>query len=89
MTKTAAKCTPCATERKTRVKLGSPLFPVEFACPHPGSGPVPGLPLLYAGDRHCPGCGMLVAVEVTVEAPGEIGYRCDRGHVWMAASPAA
>jgi hypothetical protein len=32
---------------------------------------------------------MLVAVEVTVEDPQAIGYRCGQGHMWLAASPAA
>ena len=77
-------CTPCATERKERGRLKSPLFPVDFPCPHPKLFAVPSLPARYTADRVCAECARLVPVEVVVQDPGTIGYRCDRGHKWLA-----
>ena len=76
-------CTPCMTERKTREALNSPLFPADFPCRHPGAGPVPQLPVRYAGQRSCPECALLVPAEVVVQDPRTIGYRCGRGHKWL------
>ena len=81
-------CTPCNTERKVRAALASPLFPVNFPCRHPGAGPVPQCPVRYTVDRFCAGCGGLRTVEVVVQDPGTIGYRCDRGHKWLVRMPA-
>lgn len=78
------ECTPCAAERKVREGLSSLLFPVDFPCRHPGSGPVPSLPIRYTGDRPCPECGMVRAAEVVVRDPATIGYRCAPGHMWLA-----
>ena len=78
-------CTPCATERRTREALKSPLFPVDFPCLHPAAGPVPQMPVRYSAQRACPECSLLVPVEVVVQAPKVIGYRCTRGHKWLAA----
>ena len=79
-------CTPCATERKVRENLKSPLFPVDFPCRHPGAGPVPPLPARYTADRVCPECARLVPVKVVVQDPRTIGYRCGQGHMWLAGS---
>lgn len=81
-------CTPCATERKTREALNSPLFPVDFPCRHPAAGLVPSLPVRYTGDRPCPECGMTRTTEVVVQDPRTVGYRCARGHMWLARKPA-
>jgi len=77
-------CTPCAAERKVRERLNSPLFPVDFPCRHPGSGPVPELPVRYNAERFCPECALPVPVEVVVKDPLTIGYRCAQGHMWLA-----
>jgi hypothetical protein len=81
-------CTACASERKTRTALNSPLFPANFPCRHPGPGPVPPLPVRYTADRPCPDCGMSVSTEVVVQSPETIGYRCGRGHKWLTRRPA-
>jgi len=77
-------CGACARERAIRAELAAPGFPVEFECLHPESGPVPGFPMRYTGDRHCPECGMVRGVEVAVQDPVTVGYRCDAGHMWLA-----
>ena len=46
---------------------------------------VPSYPIRYTADRICPECGMLMPVEVVVQAPQTVGYRCDRGHKWLTA----
>ena len=76
-------CTPCATERKTREALNSPLFPVDFPCRHPNLFPIPLQPVRYTADRICPECGILRPVEVVVQDPKIIGHRCERGHKWL------
>jgi hypothetical protein len=48
-------------------------------------GGIPAYPRRYTADRPCPDCGLLVATEVVVQDPGTIGYRCGRGHKWLAA----
>ncbi len=60
-TRARGGCTPCATERKERERLKSPLFPVDFPCPHPKLFAVPPLPARYTAQRYCPECTMLVA----------------------------
>ena len=82
-------CTACARERAIRAGLQAPGFPVDFECRHPGAGPVPGFPVRYAGDRFCAECAMLVSVEIVVQDPGTIGYRCGQGHMWLARMPVA
>ena len=77
-------CTACAAERKVREGMSSPLFPVDFPCRHPGSGPVPHYPVRYTGDRPCPECGGTRLAEVVVQSPAVIGYRCAQGHMWLA-----
>ena len=76
-------CTPCASERAIRASQQFPGFPVDFPCPHPVSGPVPRFPVRYTGQRTCPECAILVPVEVAVQDPVTVGYRCDRGHMWL------
>ena len=44
----------------------------------------PAYPRRYTADRICPGCALLVPVEVVVMDPWTIGYRCGRGHKWLA-----
>jgi len=46
-------------------------------------------PRKYAADRPCPECGMVRPAEVVVQDPAVIGYRCDRGHKWLARLAAA
>ena len=82
-------CTPCTAERKVREGLKSPLFPVDFPCRHPRLFAVPSLPARYAADRFCAECARLVSVEVAVQDPATIGYRCERGHKWLARLAAA
>ena len=41
-------------------------------------------PRRYTADRPCPACALLVPVEVVVQDPVTIGYRCGRGHKWLA-----
>lgn len=84
---TRSGCTPCKTERKTRERLASPAFPADFPCKHPEAGPVPGFPVVYTGERTCPECSMLTAVEVVVQDPVTVGYRCGAGHMWLARMP--
>ena len=79
-------CTPCTAERKVREALNSPLFPAGFPCRHPKLFAVPSLPAWYTADRPCPECGMVRAAEVVVQDPKTIGYRCERGHKWLAAA---
>ena len=76
-------CTPCASERKVREALNSPLFPVDFPCRHPGSGRVPQFPVCYTGDRPCPECGGTRLAEVVVRDALTIGYRCGARHMWL------
>ena len=38
----------------------------------------------YTADRICPECARLVPVEVVVDSPHVIGYRCGQGHKWLA-----
>ena len=72
-------CTPCVSERKVREALNSPLFPADFPCRHPKLFSVPSLPARYVADRVCPECARLASVEVAVQDPRTIGYRCERG----------
>lgn len=41
----------------------------------------------YSGDRICLQCGILVLVEVVVQDPVTVGYRCGAGHMWLARMP--
>jgi hypothetical protein len=77
-------CGPCARERMLRI--GLPGFPLDFPCRHGHSAmtPEPSYPQRYRGDRRCPQCEFVVPVQVAVQSPGVIGYRCDRGHMWLA-----
>ncbi len=82
-------CGPCEAERKVRAKLNSPAFPLDFPCrhPRPASWPVPPLPARYRGERVCPRCKALRDVEVAVQDPAVIGYRCGQcSHMWLAAA---
>ena len=38
----------------------------------------------YTADRVCAECARLVPVEVVVQDPRTIGYRCGAGHKWLA-----
>ena len=38
----------------------------------------------YVADRVCARCARLVSVEVAVQDPQTIGYRCAQGHMWLA-----
>lgn len=80
-------CTPCATERKIREGLRSPLFPVDFPCRHHGPSPVPQYPVRYTADRPCPECDLPLPAEVAVQSPAVVGYRCGQGHKWLAKEP--
>ena len=40
-------------------------------------------PHRYLADRACPECAMLLPVEVVVDSPKVIGYRCGQGHKWL------
>jgi hypothetical protein len=77
-------CGPCGRERAIRAGLADPDFPVDFPCMHPAAGPVPAYPQRYQGDRPCPECGFTVLAEVVVQNPKVIGFRCGRGHKWLA-----
>ena len=83
-TRAAGGCSACAAERKVREKMASPTFPVDFPCRHPKLFAVPPLPARYTADRVCPECARLVPVEVVVQDPRTIGYRCGQGHMWLA-----
>lgn len=83
-------CTPCARERVLRSELACAAFPLEFPCRHPQGGfPVPSLPVRYHADRPCPECSMVVPVEVVVQSPAVVGYRCGAGHRWLGRPVAA
>ena len=82
-------CGPCSRERAIRAEKGWAGFPVDFPCRHPNLYPIPLLPARYTADRTCPECAVLVPVEVVVQDPGTIGYRCDKGHKWLAGKLAA
>jgi hypothetical protein len=77
-------CGPCARERILR--QGLPGFPLDFSCRHARNvAPVtPSYPQRYRADRHCPQCKFVTSVQVVVQSPAVIGYRCDRGHMWLA-----
>ena len=79
-------CAPCAREREIRQALASPNFPLDFPCRHSRDAtPVsPSYPQRYRADRKCPQCALVVPVQVVVQSPQVIGYRCDRGHMWLA-----
>ena len=66
--------------------LASPNFPLDFPCRHSRDAtPVsPSYPQRYRADRKCPQCGHVVPVQVVVQSPGVIGYRCGRGHMGLA-----
>ena len=56
-------------------------------CPaQPAAEFVPAYPIRYTADRICLECARLVAVEVVVQSPKVIGYRCGRDHKWLAAA---
>ena len=79
-------CGPCATERELRRELNLPGFPLDFPCRHSRDATLvsPSYPQRYQADRKCPQCGHVVPVQVVVQSPGVIGYRCGRGHMWLA-----
>ena len=80
-------CTPCATERKIREGLRSPLFPADFPCRHPQAGPVPPYPRRYVAERFCAACKMVCGAEAGMQSPGAVAYRCARcGGTWTAMS---
>ena len=49
-----------------------------------GTGIVMQYQARYTADRYCGECSRMAAVEVVVQDPAMIGYRCDRGHKWLA-----
>ena len=79
-------CGPCSRERAIRAENRWPGFPVDFPCRHPAPSSPPPYPQRYPADRPCAECGMTVGVEVVVQSPKVIGYRCGRGHKWLAAA---
>jgi hypothetical protein len=81
-------CTPCATEREELRKLNLPAFPLDFPCRHPQAADIPPpspFPQRYTAERPCPECKKVVSVEVVVQSPAVIAYRCARGHRWLSA----
>jgi len=78
-------CGPCKRERAIRADLRSAAFPVDFECKHPPApSSLPPYPQRYHCERPCPECKSSLDVEVIVQDPKTVGYRCDRGHMWLA-----